>query len=208
MIGRHYDLERATARQDTAVLPVVGDAHWLLAAAMLENLSQDLALTHAAGWWQSCPREMAGKAAEADALLRELYSSPVQELFELITAATGGRVKLEIGWLLRQARGKSDLMRAHKARLGVVSVCERLRLTQRAGLGNRKYEGLPPSKLPDGRSNPAYAAARSAFLKSEGKCRDCRAPLVRTYGPRCAACREDNNRRMREWSAKKREVAA
>ena len=208
--GKHYEREAATAlyRGSEVVVPQLEDAGWLLAAAMLESLSQDLALTHAAGWWKASPREMAGKNAEADALLKELYSPAVAGMFELITGATCGRVKLEVPWLLRQARFNARLLHAHKAGLSLVKVCEKLRMSQRAGEGNKKYADMPKSKLPDGRANPAYFAARAAVLKSQGQCRDCRSPLVGTVGPRCASCREDNNRRMRQWSARRREVAA
>lgn len=209
-IGRHYEVEKPTARHVTpgaALVPELEDAGWLLGAAMLESLAQDLALTHAAGWWSHDPNEMADMHAEANGLLRELYSPGVQGIFDLIAAATGGRVQVERPWLLRQARWHAKAVLASQATLSLARVCERLRLSQRAGEGNKKYVDLPPSRLPDGRANPAYFTARAAVLKGQGKCRDCRRPLS-NHSPRCASCREDNNRRMREWNAKHKEVAA
>jgi hypothetical protein len=114
----------------------------------------------------------------------------------------------ELPWLLRQARWQSRAVRSSTASLSFVKVCERLRLSQRAGEGNKKYADMPPCRLPDGRSNPAYFAARAAALKQQGKCRDCRAPLDQPGNMRCPACREDNNRRMREFTQRRKEVAA
>lgn len=196
--GCHHErparIERVKSVDAWATLE--GDAEWILAAAMLDTMVDDLAITHAAGWWRTEAQEMRGKCAEADALLAELESSRVQGLHDLVRAATQGRVQMGTGWMMRLARTRAASMRKNRL-LNFALVQSALRLP--VTVKSEKWTDMPPVRLPDGRFNPAYQRERARRMKARGLCRDCKTELPTGYGgTRCMGCREDHARRVRE----------
>jgi hypothetical protein len=214
--GRHHEfLKPVMERVSISAADIcASDGKWLLAAAVLNTLADDLALTCAAGWWAEHPQEMAGKCDAADRLLRELRSPQVAGLCALVTDGTRGRIEVGWGWMIRLARGRVGTLRMTGRRLGMHAVSEALRLPSfSAGkVQKRKPEaveidltGMPPVRI-NGKFNSAYGRERSRRLREAGVCVDCRVPLpVKWHKTRCKACGEvmakikaDSRRRMKE----------
>lgn len=172
------------------------DGEWLLAAALLDSLADDLAITLAAGWWRHEPGEMAGKCYEADALLAEMASERVEGLHDLIRAATSGQIQTGPGWLRRLARHRAAMMRRNRSlSFAVVQAALKLPNITRS----ERLTDMPPVRLPDGRFNPEYQRERARRLKVRGLCRDCKAEMPPCHGgTRCPGCRADHARRVRE----------
>lgn len=108
--GRHFTLDKHMAvpvlRRESITTVDDGDKYWLLAAAILESIAEDLALCARAGWWRVAPDEMVTKCDEAKALMREMHSEPVAELCELITQETRGNVRVGTAWMVKRAKAK------------------------------------------------------------------------------------------------------
>lgn len=132
------------------------DGRWLLCAALLDNIADDLAVTRCAGWWQDHPREMADNFPEATMLLKELASDPIRNLMDNVTCGTRGAVACDLGWMMRIAKHKSARM--GKPKLTRETVAFRIQL-------------------------PALTAGRAAYhaphckcgaqIKSGSTCQDC-----------------------------------
>lgn len=94
-----------------------GDRYWLLAAAMLHSLAEDLRFAFRAGRWVESPDEMARDVAwvptgtsEKPRLLpaelaREYRSARVDDLLALIRQETGGAVRWNRSDIIRMAKG-------------------------------------------------------------------------------------------------------
>lgn len=153
------------------------DGEWLLAAAILAQVAEDLALTHKAGWWTLNPSEMRHRNSLADALLKEIEEGAVEMLFDVVRSGTQGRVQVGFGWLVRMARrtpinGHSDYKTIERRMMTVP--------TQHW----TKEAGIDLSCMPKGPK--AYQAERRRRILEAGYCM-CGASLEpgSTY---CASC--------------------
>jgi hypothetical protein len=86
--------------------PTSEDRYWILAAAMLDTVADDLGLCREAGWWTDRPEEMRGRCYEADQLLNELAGDGVRMLADVVVAETNRRVEIDTGWVVRRAKVK------------------------------------------------------------------------------------------------------
>lgn len=217
--GRHHEFHKPILEKVaiSAAEVSAADMQWLLAAAVLNTIADDLALTCAAGWWVDYPREMAGKCMAADRLLSELESDAVANLCDVVKDGTRGRVEVGWGWMLRMARGRVTTLRMTGRRLGMVEVSEALRLPAfSAGKMHRRRKdeveidltGMPPVRV-NGKFNSDYGRERTRRLKAAGVCLDCRVKLPGGHGKtRCQPCtdlmnqvKQDSRRRMKEVAA-------
>jgi|GEM_PF-2525813 len=217
--GRHHEFHKPILEKVaiSAADVSAADMQWLLAAAVLNTIADDLALTCAAGWWKDHPREMAGKCMAADRLLAELQSDAVTHLCDVVKDGTRGRVEVGWGWMLRMARARVKTLRMTGRRLGMVAVSEALRLpafhagkvqVRKPGVVEIDLTGMPPVRL-NGKFNSAYGAERARRLKAAGVCVDCRVKLPTGCGKiRCRECGEEMARVKRESRARMKEVAA
>lgn len=162
--GVHHERPRSQDRISGLINAEESDREWILAAALLDSLAEDLALTFAARWWRLDPCEMERVCHEASILVKELRSQSVQMLHDLITSATEGRVKPGLGWLIRLAKGKAASYAISGKNTSFVAVQKHLRATLVAR-GNTKHKDMPPTRLPNGRFNPAYQAERKRRIQ-------------------------------------------
>lgn len=214
--GRHHEFFKPVMERVSisAADICASDGQWLLAAALLNTLADDLALTCAAGWWNDHPQEMLGKCEAADRLLRELRSPHVAGLCALVTDGTRGRIEVGWGWLIRLARGRVETLRKCGKRLGLVEVSEALRLPSFSAGKVRQSKtqavdidlsGMPPARI-NGKFNSAYGRERTRRLRAAGVCVDCRVPLSSGCDKvRCkecaqvmAECKRKSRERMKE----------
>ena len=156
-----------------------GDAEWLLAAAMLAQIAEDLAVMMKAGWWSSHPDEMRGRNAVADNLLSEFHNGSVQRLFDVVTAGTQGRVAASMGWLLRMARRTSV-----KSDMDYKSI-ERRMQTMPTTRHWTRAAGIDLTCMPKGAA--AYQAERRRRILEAGYCM-CGQRLDETGTTYCKAC--------------------
>lgn len=209
--GVHHERLQASPRVMAAPEVEASDAPWLLAAAILNSIAEDLALTRVAGWWRDHPREMAQRGAAAQRLLGELESEGFTVLCDLVTDGTRGRLDCGLGWLLRLASGKEGQMQKLRKLTGqAVESALRLPHTNEGSSRRRGVDmaGMPPVRI-NGRFNPEYGRERVRRLAVACLCRDCMEPLPSgTAGPRCEGCRKDATRRQSEYQKRKQEVAA
>lgn len=195
--GRHHErvspvVERVRVGTSKSTL-MSKDAEWLLAAALLDSITDDLAVTFAAGWWRDYPNQMREKCAEAGALLRELTSDAVAMLADLVAGATRGRVQMRLGWMLRMARAKARRMRGRVLKMSVVQQKIRLVSTERKIRVEVRHA--------DGRSTPEYQRARAVNRKAAGLCKTCPEPVLHGQ-TRCAECRRLHNLQEQERTRK------
>jgi len=217
--GRHHEFHKPILEKVAISAADVSEAdmQWLLAAAVLNTIADDLALTCAAGWWKDHPREMAGKCMAADRLLAELQSEAVMHLCDVVKDGTRGRVEMGWGWMLRMARARVKTLRMGGRRLRMEAVSEALRLpafnagkvqVRKPGVVEIDLTGMPPVRL-NGKFNSAYGAERARRLKAAGVCVDCRVKLPTGCGKiRCRECGEEMARVKRDSRARMKEVAA
>jgi len=217
--GRHHEFHKPILEKVaiSAADVSAADMQWLLAAAVLNTIADDLALTCAAGWWKDHPREMAGKCMAADRLLAELQSEAMAHLCDVVKDGTRGRVEVGWGWMLRMARGRVNTLRMTGRRLRMEAVSEALRLpafnagkvqVRKPGAVEIDLTGMPPVRL-NGKFNTAYGAERARRLKAAGVCVDCRVKLPKDCGKiRCRECGEEMARVKRDSRARMKEVSA
>lgn len=144
------------------------DVPWVMAAAMLESLAEDLALTLRAEWWKLDPEEMLPAYPEAAGLIEELRSERVQHLMDAVTSGTRGAVQCQRGWLMRQVRHMAANAKGKLTDFSRAKVAEKIRL---------------PSLV--------YCQLEVPT----GGCRDCGSQSVQSG--RCASCKEERNKRVR-----------
>lgn len=161
-MGRHEALSPLPAIE-------AQDVPWVLAAAVVDSIAEDLALTLRAGWWEHRPEEMLPNYPEAAALLEELNSERVMHLMDNITAGTRGAVQCGRGWLLRQVRHKVSHAKGSLADLSRSKVAEKVRL-------------------------PSLTHCRIKI--PEASCRECGSEAVKSG--RCDSCRKARNERVRK----------
>lgn len=113
------EAELESEKQGALASLTLGDRAWLLAALLLDNLEDDLARAMVLGWWKQDPAEMSRLPFLQDRILSEkarlqprllaaeVESDAVQMLYDLIRAATNGRVAVGRGVLIRNARIKA-----------------------------------------------------------------------------------------------------
>jgi hypothetical protein len=183
--GRHHELPRANAERMTGAqageMMTINDSEWILAAAMLDSLTDDLAITHAAKWWTLNPDEMQGKCGEADLLLKELHSDGIATLMDMVAAATAGRVQMRLGWLLRVAKSKAK-QRSLISALSFESVRHRIRLVETGLQARIKVDSDAVS------GSPRYQRERFRARKQAGLCRECSSQVEPGHS-RCPECR-------------------
>lgn len=162
--GLHHIREAPVMLQDRRVEKDQSDNEWIMAAAMLDTLADDLAATYAAGWWKDHPQEMAEVCNEARVLLKEFKSQSTELLLAIVRAATSGRVQISTGWLVRMARIKARKFATTTRKISYVAVQELLRKSI-SPPSNSKHKDMPPVRLPNGRFNPAYQRERARRMK-------------------------------------------
>lgn len=193
--GRHHDrvipvVERVRVDASKATL-MSEDAEWLLAAALMHSITDDLAITHAAGWWHVHPAEMRCKCAEADAVLRELTSDAVAMLADLVAEGTHGSVQLRFGTLLRLAKKRARRFR-HGA-LSMETVRQRIKLIETG----RQIRMVATEENVSG---SPYQRQRSAMRRQNGLCKTCD-ETVADGQVRCVACRKRYQAYKNAWKA-------
>lgn len=166
-------------REKPQVESVNTDGEWLLAAAMLAQMAEDLAVMRAAGWWDIDPAEMRGRHYIADEILAELGSEKTEALYDAIRCATSGRMKLGTGWLVRMAR-KTRV----NGRVDVHAIERRasMRLPKEPWTSKA---GIDLNNMPKG--SKAYQAERRRRILAAGYCMcgNLRTDTSSTYCPEC-----------------------
>jgi hypothetical protein len=198
--GRHFALDKhlvvPVLRRESICMVDDGDKYWLLAAAILDSIADDLALCGRAGWWREVPDEMTTKCDEAKALMREMHSEPVADLCELITRETRGNVRIGTGWIVKRAKTKlvhglsgtlsSELVKQRIGYAGVPSA----HWTKAAGID--LLWGMPKIN-----THPAeYQAERRRRILAAGYCM-CGSRLAGEDETACAECRKAQSARAK-----------
>lgn len=120
--NKAYEYTSRQAKDDT----MESDGPWLLAFALLENLSLDLCTAFLRGMWRTTPDDMlfdrtivsnsSGPGISGHDLAMEMRSKEVEELMSYISEATLGSVKVDHSTITRMAKREAAKIRSGRVR--------------------------------------------------------------------------------------------